>query len=43
MAALKTSLTAKYTTMNNLVAQLTSQRSSVMSTLNALNKTSSDS
>lgn len=42
MAALKTSLTAKYTTMNNLVAQLTSQRSSVMSTLNALNKTSSD-
>ncbi|MGU9810277.1 flagellar filament capping protein FliD [Pseudomonas sp. LF052] len=43
MAALKTSLTAKYTTMNNLVAQLTSQRSSVMSTLNALNKSSSDS
>ncbi|WP_219272667.1 flagellar filament capping protein FliD [Pseudomonas sp. Xaverov 83] len=43
MAALKTSLTAKYTTMNNLVAQLTSQRSSVMTTLNALNKTSSDS
>lgn len=37
MAALKTSLTAKYTTMNNLVAQLTSQRSSVMTTLNALN------
>lgn len=43
MAALKTSLTAKYTTMNNLVAQLTSQRSSVMSTLNALNKSNSDS
>ncbi|WP_448650206.1 flagellar filament capping protein FliD [Pseudomonas fluorescens] len=43
MAALKTSLTAKYTTMNNLVAQLTSQRSSVMTTLNALNKSSSDS
>lgn len=43
MAALKTSLTAKYTTMNNLVAQLTSQRSSVMTTLNALNKSNSDS
>lgn len=43
MAALKKSLTAKYTTMNNLVAQLTSQRSSVMSTLNALNKSNSDS
>ncbi|MGY1953203.1 flagellar filament capping protein FliD [Pseudomonas pergaminensis] len=43
MAALKTSLTAKYTTMNNLVAQLTNQRSSVMTTLNALNKSSSDS
>jgi flagellar hook-associated protein 2 len=37
MAALKTSLTAKYTTMNSLVAQLTAQRSSVMTTLNALN------
>ncbi|AZF06589.1 flagellar filament capping protein FliD [Pseudomonas sp. R5-89-07] len=43
MAALKTSLTAKYTTMNNLVAQLTNQRSSVMTTLNALNKNNSDS
>ncbi|MGY4639121.1 flagellar filament capping protein FliD [Pseudomonas sp. TE24901] len=43
MAALKTSLTAKYTTMNNLVAQLTNQRSSVMTTLNALNKSNSDS
>ncbi|KQM51575.1 flagellar cap protein FliD [Pseudomonas sp. Leaf15] len=43
MAALKTSLTTKYTTMNNLVAQLTSQRSSVMTTLNALNKSNSDS
>ena len=43
MAALKTSLTAKYTTMNKLVAQLTSQRSSVMTTLNALNKSNSDS
>ncbi len=42
MAALKTSLTAKYTTMNNLVAQLTNQRSSVMTTLNALNKNNSD-
>ncbi|MCS3417859.1 MULTISPECIES: flagellar filament capping protein FliD [unclassified Pseudomonas] len=37
MAALKTSLTAKYTTMNSLVAQLTAQRSSVMTTLDALN------
>ncbi|NCE85957.1 flagellar filament capping protein FliD [Pseudomonas sp. Q1] len=37
MAALKKTLTDKYTTMNNLVAQLTSQRSSVMTTLNALN------
>lgn len=43
MAALKTSLTAKYTTMNNLVAQLTNQRSSVMTTLNALNKSNSSS
>ncbi|MFB3303695.1 flagellar filament capping protein FliD [Pseudomonas sp. AMR01] len=37
MAALKISLTNKYTTMNNLVAQLTAQRSSVMTTLDALN------
>ena len=41
MAALKTSLTAKYTTMNNLVAQLTSQRTSVMTTLDSLNSTKS--
>ncbi|MHA6576959.1 flagellar filament capping protein FliD [Pseudomonas yamanorum] len=42
MAALKTSLTAKYTTMNSLVAQLTAQRSSVMTTLNALNNPKTD-
>jgi flagellar hook-associated protein 2 len=41
MAALKTSLTAKYTTMNNLVAQLTSQRTSVMTTLDSLNNAKS--
>ncbi|WP_460158359.1 flagellar filament capping protein FliD [Pseudomonas sp. S3_E11] len=42
MASLQTSLSAKYTAMDSLVARLRAQGDSVMATLNALNKASSD-
>ncbi|MDF9905825.1 UNVERIFIED_ORG: flagellar capping protein FliD [Pseudomonas reinekei] len=37
MASLQTSLTAKYTAMDSLVARLRAQSDSIMTTLNALN------
>ncbi|MNR38020.1 flagellar capping protein [compost metagenome] len=37
MASLQTSLTAKYTAMDSLVAKLRAQSDSIMTTLNALN------
>ncbi|MGY4490005.1 flagellar filament capping protein FliD [Pseudomonas sp. TE3610] len=42
MTTLTTTLTAKYTAMDTLVAQLNATSSSVMTTLNALNSSSSD-
>lgn len=42
MTALTTTLTAKYTAMDTIVAQLNATKSSVLTTLNALNKTSDD-
>lgn len=41
MTKLTETLMAKYTAMDTLVAQLKATRSSVLTTLNALNKTSS--
>ncbi|QFG28697.1 flagellar filament capping protein FliD [Pseudomonas umsongensis] len=42
IATLQTTLTAKYTAMDTLVAQLNATSKSIMTTLNALNKTSDD-
>lgn len=42
MTALTTTLTAKYTAMDGIVAQLNATKSSILTTLNALNKSSSD-
>lgn len=42
IATLQTTLTAKYTAMDTLVAQLNATSKSIMTTLNALNKTSND-
>ncbi len=42
MEALQKSLQDKYNNMDTLVTQLRQQQSSVLSTLNALNKSSSD-
>jgi flagellar hook-associated protein 2 len=42
MASLQTTLTAKYTAMDTLVAQLNATSKSIMTTLNALNKTNDD-
>lgn len=42
IASLQTSLTAKYTAMDGIVAQLNATKSSILTTLNALNKSSSD-
>ncbi|MNC00251.1 Flagellar hook-associated protein 2 [compost metagenome] len=42
VATLQTTLTAKYTAMDTLVAQLNATSKSIMTTLNALNKTSDD-
>lgn len=42
IATLQTTLTAKYTAMDTLVAQLNASSKSIMTTLNALNKVSDD-
>lgn len=42
IANLQTTLTAKYTAMDTIVAQLNATSKSIMTTLNALNKTSDD-
>jgi flagellar hook-associated protein 2 len=42
IATLQTTLTAKYTAMDTLVAQLNATSKSIMTTLNALNKTDDD-
>jgi len=42
IATLQTTLTAKYTAMDTLVAQLNATSKSIMTTLNALNKTNDD-
>lgn len=42
VASLQTSLTAKYTAMDGVVAQLNATKSSILTTLNALNNSSSD-
>jgi flagellar hook-associated protein 2 len=42
IATLQTTLTAKYTAMDTLVAQLNASSKSIMTTLNALNKVNSD-
>ena len=42
MDSLKSTLSAKYTAMDTLIAQMNASSSSIMTTLNALNKTNSD-
>jgi flagellar hook-associated protein 2 len=42
MESLQTSLTAKYTAMDTLIAQLNASSSSIMTTLNSLNNPKSD-
>ena len=42
VASLQTTLTAKYTAMDTLIAQLNASSKSIMTTLNALNKANDD-